>query len=378
MDQPKDCMTRVCHVTTVHSGLDPRIFWKECVSLASAGYRVTLLAPGIPKGMVQGVTCIPIRTVTHRWVRPFMGFRVFWRVLSLHPRIAHFHDPELIPVAAALRVFGLNTIYDAHEDLPKQLKQKRWAQHPVTVIGVRLYAAWLESCLRWLSGVVYVVDGQTESRMNSCAVLVRNFPRADLFAPKDVPQHPAVLPIRLVYVGGLAQGRGIRELIGAVELLPQGQARVVLAGWWESDKFRDECEHNIGWDRVQFLGELVYTEIPDVVRQADIGIFCPARGPNIMRSLPLKVVEYMACGIPMVLTEVPFWHELFGDVPLYVTEPSAVSIGAALAELIDDPAARDERAGRGLALLQKNGWYWEQESAKLLALYGNILGGAHE
>src|SRR5450830_645462 len=46
MDQPNACMTRVCHVSTVHSDLDPRIFWKKCVSLASAGYGVTLLTPG--------------------------------------------------------------------------------------------------------------------------------------------------------------------------------------------------------------------------------------------------------------------------------------------------------------------------------------------
>ena len=46
MDQPNACMTRVCHVSTVHSDLDPRIFWKKCGSLASAGYGVTLLTPG--------------------------------------------------------------------------------------------------------------------------------------------------------------------------------------------------------------------------------------------------------------------------------------------------------------------------------------------
>lgn len=137
MDQPKDCTTRVCHVSTVHSGLDPRIFWKECVSLASAGYRVTLLAPGIPTGIVQGVTCIPLRHETRRWIRPFMGFAVFWRVFRLHPRVAHFHDPELIPVAVALRIVGLETIYDAHEDLPKQLRQKNWAQRPVLHVAVR-------------------------------------------------------------------------------------------------------------------------------------------------------------------------------------------------------------------------------------------------
>lgn len=376
-EKADDGKARVCHISTAHTGLDDRIFWKECVSLASAGYRVTLLAPGIPAGIEQGVACIPLRHETRRWIRPFMGFPVFWRVLRLYPRIAHFHDPELIPVAVALRVFGLKTIYDAHEDLPKQLEQKDWARRPFVSTAARVYASMLEKSLKWMSAVVYVVDDQTESKMNSRAVLVRNFPRADMFVPNITHRNVVTLPLSVAYVGGLTRMRGIYELIDAVGCLPRGQARLLLAGRWESEEFRNDCEQSIGWSSVQFLGDLVHTEIPKVLRRADIGIFCPGRGPNMMRSVPVKVIEYMACGLPIILTDVPFWHELFGDVPLYVEEPTAASITVALAELIDDPAARHTRGRLGLALLHANEWYWEKESAKLLTLYADLAGGIH-
>lgn len=376
-EKADDSKVRVCHISTAHTGLDDRIFWKECASLAQAGYEVTLLAPGIPRGIVQGVACIPLRRETRRWIRPFVGFSVLWRVLRLHPRVAHFHDPELIPVAVALRVFRLKTIYDAHEDLPKQLKQKDWAQRPLIRVAVRTLARWLEGSLRRLSAVVYVVGEQTESKMTSRAVLVRNFPRQELFAPSAVPRPPAALPLTVVYVGGLARARGIRELIDAVGMIPEGHVQFVLAGPWESDEFKDACERSIGWDRVQSLGRLAYTEIPGLLRRADIGVHCPGRGPNMMRSIPVKVLEYMACGLPMVLTDIPFWHELFGDIPLYVAEPSAAFIAAALIELINDPAARSERADQGLALLRTNGWYWTNESAKLLELYGDLCEDTH-
>jgi len=376
-EKADDGKARVCHISTAHTGLDDRIFWKECVSLASAGYRVTLLAPGIPAGIEQGVACIPLRHETRRWIRPFMGFPVFWRVLRLYPRIAHFHDPELIPVAVALRVFGLKTIYDAHEDLPKQLEQKDWARRPFVSTAARVYASMLEKSLKWMSAVVYVVDDQTESKMNSRAVLVRNFPRKELFAPSAPLRPPAALPLTVVYVGGLARARGIHELIDAVGMIPEGHVHFVLAGPWESGEFKDECERSIGWDRVESLGRLAYTEIPGVLRRADIGVHCPRRGSNMMRSIPVKVLEYMACGLPMVLTDIPFWHELFGDTPLYVAEPSAACIAAALIELINDPVARSERADQGLALLRTNGWYWTNESAKLLELYGDLCEDTH-
>ena len=371
--------TRVVHVSTAHYGLglDPRIFGRECVSLASAGYHVTMLTPDGPNDTVEGVDCVRIRRETRRWVRPFSGFRVSWKVLRLHPYIVHVHDPELIPLAVALRLLGLKTIYDAHEDLPKQELQKPWARRPLIGAAERVYVSLLEKSLRWLSAVVYVVDDQTESKMNSRAVLVRNFVREDLFGPVVSPRLSAVSPVTIVYVGGLGRLRGIRELIDGVGLLQEGQARLLLAGPWESHEFQDGCEQSTGWTRVQWYGVIAPTDIPGMLHQADIGVFCPSRGPNIVRSIPIKVLEYVACGLPMVLTDIPFWHEMFGDIPLYVAEPSAACIAVALAELIDDSAGRGERARQGLALLRKNGWYWANESAKLLALYDDLCGATH-
>lgn len=379
MDQSNDCKARVCHVSTVHSGLDPRIFWKECVSLASAGYRVTLLAPGIPAGIVQGVVCIPLRHETRRWVRLFMGFPVFWRVLRLHPWIAHFHDPELIPVALALRVFGLQTIYDAHEDLLKEVGErgdKGWERGAFVRMAVRTYASLLERCLKWLSAVVYVVDGQTEARMNARAVLVRNFAREDLFAGQALPHDSGDRPETIVLVGGLTRLRGIREVIDGVGMLPEGRADLILAGRWESAAFREECEQSPGWPGVQYLGGLAHTAIPEVLRQADIGIHCPHREDNMDRSIPVKVFEYLASGLPLVLTDVPYWHELLGNLPVYVAELTAPLIAAALSVLINDAPARKERARAGLRLLETKGWYWEKEAVKLLALYDD-LGSIH-
>jgi glycosyltransferase involved in cell wall biosynthesis len=97
----------------------------------------------------------------------------------------------------------------------------------------------------------------------------------------------------------------------------------------------------------------------------------------MVRSIPVKVLEYMACELPIILTDVPFWRELFGDIPLYVAEPSAAFIAAALTELINDPSSRSQRADQGLALLRAKGWYWENERASLLALYDDLCEAEH-
>ena len=41
----KKTPTQICHMTSVHPATDIRIFYKECQSLAKAGYNVSLIAP---------------------------------------------------------------------------------------------------------------------------------------------------------------------------------------------------------------------------------------------------------------------------------------------------------------------------------------------
>ena len=52
------------------------------------------------------------------------SFRCFWLALKTNSKIYHFHDPELIPYAILLRLFGKKVIYDVHEDLPEDIVKK--------------------------------------------------------------------------------------------------------------------------------------------------------------------------------------------------------------------------------------------------------------
>src|SRR5215207_1257706 len=84
--------SKVVHLTSVHSPSDIRIFFKECRSLAAAGYEVVLVAPGGKDRFVEGVQ---VRAITKAARRLERMTKIVWAVYRAAVReraeIYHFH-----------------------------------------------------------------------------------------------------------------------------------------------------------------------------------------------------------------------------------------------------------------------------------------------
>jgi hypothetical protein len=118
----------VVHFSTVHPADDTRIFAKQCVSLAEAGFRVTLIAPGDGTTIIRdGVTCRSLRVPKGRALRMTVGqFKMLGILLWCRADLFHFHDPELLPTGLMLRLIGRRVVFDSHEHISKDLAEKTW------------------------------------------------------------------------------------------------------------------------------------------------------------------------------------------------------------------------------------------------------------
>src|SRR5438046_6669609 len=130
-------MKRVCHFSSAHRGLDIRIFRKECVSLAKAGYDTHLVinatTADVAEAALHGVTLHPLKYVpeTRRFSRMvFHAWRCYRMAKKLDADLYHFHDPELIPYGLLLAWSGKKVILDVHEDLPGDIQAKEWIPLP--------------------------------------------------------------------------------------------------------------------------------------------------------------------------------------------------------------------------------------------------------
>src|SRR5690606_3458579 len=208
---------RIAHLTSVHARYDVRIFLKECTSLARHGYAVRLyVADGKGDEVRNGVE---IRDVGKRGGRFARMLFAPWALRAAVRRdgiqLAHFHDPEIIPAALALHWQGVKVIYDAHEDVPRQILTKRWLPQGSHRVVARLFE-WLEDFAARRFAAVVAATPHIAQRFHAAGartINVNNYPIAHELSVDRAPPTNRVLPTtpRICYVGGISEIRGIKE-----------------------------------------------------------------------------------------------------------------------------------------------------------------------
>jgi glycosyltransferase involved in cell wall biosynthesis len=365
-------VTRVCHITTVHPVDDHRILHKECMSLRQAGYDVTLIAPHDKDVVLDGVSVValagtPRNRLERMLRRPLAAYRA---AAALDADLYHFHDPEFLPYGARLARERKRVVYDAHEDVPTQIRSKDWIPAPARASVARAVARLEAACVARLDAVVSPSFAALERLRphQSRAALIANYPRLDELRPA------ARWDDRLraaCYVGGITRVRGACELVDA---MAHTDAELHLAGAISPPALRDELERSAGWPRVRYLGRVDHDRVPDLLARVKVGVIPLHPIPNYVAAFPVKLFEYLAAGLPVITTDVPRWREVLEahDCGVCVPHGSARRLGAAITGLLDDDGrarAMGERARRAA----EEHYSWETQATVLVDLYAELL-----
>lgn len=362
-------MVKICHISTVHPLFDDRIFYKECLTLADNGYEVFLVIAHTCRETIGNVNIIPLNQPGNRFRRVFFStFTAFRKAYSLRPDIVHFHDPELIFIGIMFRILGKKVIYDVHEDLPKQIRYKKW-------IGIRIVRMLLSvlayiaehSVSLFFNRVIAATPDIRNNFRRSKTILLRNYPRTELIknaAPAIVKKN---LPV-VVYAGLLSNDRGISELLDAIELTT---AELWLIGTWEDEDFMNQCRRCKGWSKTKYFGQMRLEEVYSYLKIADIGVSTLHPLKNYLTSLPVKAFEYMAAGIPMILSDFPYWKEVFQECALFADPCSSGEIAEKIRFLLGNKQICENLVSASRKAVESK-FSWENESQELIILYSEI------
>jgi glycosyltransferase involved in cell wall biosynthesis len=149
----------------------------------------------------------------------------------------------------------------------------------------------------------------------------------------------------VLYVGRVNEKKGVRDLIRAFEIVLSKQRDCILAVAGSGDKeYVEGLVKEAGKagldDHVYFLGPVPNREMPALMRAADIIAYATREGEGIPRAL----LEGMACGKPVVATEVAGIPEAVIDgVTGFLVKPrDIVALADRLSILLMDDSLRRE------------------------------------
>jgi glycosyltransferase involved in cell wall biosynthesis len=298
-----------------------------------------------------------------------------WRVLmaarKANAEVYHLHDPELIPVGLFLKWAGRRVIFDAHEDLPKQIRSKPYLHPFARRVFARCFGIFERITCVHMSGIVTATPAIRDKfkEINPRSMDIKNYP---LVGELAMVRGGSKLP-EVVYVGAFDASRGLGEIVTAMAQCKSG-ARLNLAGMFPEGRLRERISRLPGWWAVNELGYLSRSEVGEVLNRSVAGLVTLHPTPAYVDALPIKMFEYMGAGVPVIASNFPRWKEIVeGNRCGVCVDPlDTAAIASAIDSLIGNPALAAQMGANGRrAVLER--FNWKDEEAALLKFYNDLF-----
>jgi glycosyltransferase involved in cell wall biosynthesis len=330
-------------------------------------------------GRRDGVDFISLPTFKSR-LRRILAIPALLRQLrAQRADIYHFQDPELLPLAFALKLIDRKrVVYDAYEDFPSIVGSHKSIPHQLRPIAAKIMSGVERLGANLFDGVI-TADPFTLRRLaragNSRKLVFYNFPNLEFFpAPSR-----ATKKTDLVYRGGLSDRAGTYLLLDALRLLAdQGRSvSLSLIGYFDDDAGVSALRARIralGLEsRIRITGRLEHEEMAAALSEARVGVSPLQDTPKFRLNLPVKVFEYWACGLPVIASNLPCIRPFFGNSqPGLLFRPGDVAhLTQSIAWMLDHPAQAFQMGQCGRAAVMKR-FNNRNEIRKLLQFFLRI------
>ena len=159
----------------------------------------------------------------------------------------------------------------------------------------------------------------------------------------------------ILFVGTLQPRKNLIRLIKAFSLLqyPMSNIQLLISGkkgWLYEDIFQRVKELGLE-EKVVFTGYIPEGDLPALLSGARLFVF-----PSLYEGFGLPVLEALACGAPVVCSNVSSLPEVAGDAALLVDPLDVEELVAALERVLDDEELRAELIERGFEQVRRFSW----------------------
>jgi glycosyltransferase involved in cell wall biosynthesis len=270
--------------------------------------------------------------------------------------VASIHDPEMLPAGLVAALLRRTVVFDVHENVPGQLRTKDWLL-PVLRRPLSWVAARLLRFAERLLAITLAEAGYQKLFVKEHPV----FPNY-LFGVPPTPQEPDP-DVGVVYLGDVTEARGLALAVEAVAAA--GAPKMTVMGRCKPE-FRSQLlttANRQGLDLV-FRGFVSPDEALRISAGGSVGLSPLLDAPNYRASLPTKVLEYLAVGIPTVASDLPGTRQVVGDKPgVTLVPPGDIDAWQdAIACVLADPEQR--AAARTGAAAIRAAYVWPEAAVR--------------
>ncbi len=377
--------------------LDRRV-WSEALALRDAGYSVSVICPKGKNSFTAGYESLEgIHIYRHRFYEAsttlgylleysmalaaemYLMLRVFSRTRF---RILHGCNPPdtIFLLAILMRPFGVRYIFDHHDLAPELFLAKFRRHNPLLTALIRL----AEKCSFRAAKVCIA----TNESFKEVAMIRGGKPPENVFVVRNCPDLTRLCPVpprrsresgelRVVYVGFMGSQDGLDLLLESIEHIVKREKRedtkfVLVGGGTMLPELRSIVNRKELNSFVTFTGYVSHDEVIGYLSNADIGVAPDPKNSLNDRSTMIKIFEYMALGLPVVLFDLKEGRRSAGPAALYAQPNDPIDFAKQISTLLDCKELRERLGAHGRRRIEE-GLNWNNEKAVLLDAYRMAL-----
>jgi glycosyltransferase involved in cell wall biosynthesis len=356
---------------------------------------VVLFAPG-QKGIdrvFSGIKYVPV--IDNKYlVQPsyefMLSFYLLYSCIKSRPEILYLRQNSFpfFPIALC-RIFKISSIVEVNglvmDELSVSPDSKSFAYRVFSYLALRSERFNYRYCDR----IVSVTDRLKDELVKLYSVpaekiiVINNGANTDIFKPMDQKQARDKLKLDnskkyICFVGHLAAWQGVEFLIYAapyiLEKCPDVRFVVVGDGVMKNRLLEIASETGVT-DKFTFTGRIPYESVPVYINAADVCVapFIKDRNSKIGLSA-LKTYEYLACGKPIVASNIPGVKDLIdlsgGGISVPSENPE--ELANAVVKLISDQEMRNIMGEQGRKYVFET-HSWDGVARKILDICHEII-----
>lgn len=300
--------------------------------------------------------------------------RCLWWVITWRPNYVHGSDPYSTPFLFVISWLTWKPIIYQEHDSPNV------SNHPSLFQKLTFTTrGWVAN--RAFSNLLPNQDRADhfarETRTSRPVELLWNVPRkreAEII-PQKAPAftlfyHGSIVPVRLP----LTLVHALSQLPSEIELAIAGYETIGSRGYL--NQFKDLSLKLGVSSRIKFLGSFSYHQLLPICRKAHVGIsFMPEKTDDInerfMVGASIKAFDYMACGVPLLVTNLPDWIETYvsPNYGLSCNPQDVASIVEKVKWFFEHPIERSKMAEKARIKILED-WNYEKKMDFLIKRLG--------